>query len=115
MRAIAKHPDKLSWAQTAIVRCESGQVYWPPRSQAHWLDAFEQELLSFPNGSHDDQVDVVSMAADNVFWGGPAAEPEDEKQAREDAEAKAALAAKRLRALERQADPDDPHWWGDPE
>lgn len=125
VRGVAKHPDKLSWAQTAIVRCESGQIYWPQR--AHWLEEFEAELLSFPSGSgtrstastrgtvHDDQVDVLSMAADNVFWGGGAAEPDDQKKAREEAEAKAEAEAKRARALERQADADDPHWWGDNE
>lgn len=113
VRGIKSHPDKLSWAQTAIVRTEAGQVFFPQRS--HWLHEYEQELLSFPNGPHDDQVDVTSAAADNVFWSGPAAEPDDVKKAREEAEAKAEAEAKRQRALERQADADDPHWWDDDE
>lgn len=114
VRAFKAATDKLSRAGTAIVRCEAGQVYWP--ESAPWLGDFEHELLGFPVGAaHDDQVDALSMAADDVFWGGAAAEPDDMKKAREEAEAAAELAAKRARAAERQADADDPHWWGDNE
>jgi predicted phage terminase large subunit-like protein len=113
IRACKAHPDKLSWAQTAIVRTEAGQVWFPQR--AHWLVEYEAELQSFPDGAHDDQVDVTSMAAENVFWSGAAAEPADVKKIREETEAAADVAAKRARAAERQADADDPHWWGDAE
>lgn len=34
---------------------ESGHVYLP--SSAAWLDDFRREMLSFPHGKHDDQVD----------------------------------------------------------
>jgi hypothetical protein len=34
-------------------------VYLP--KQADWLDSFLLELLAFPNGRHDDQVDSVSQ------------------------------------------------------
>ena len=36
---------------------------------AHWLIDLEAELLSFPNGAHDDQVDVVSYAVYMQSWG----------------------------------------------
>ena len=113
VRACKAHPDKLSWAQTAIVRTEAGQV-WFPRG-AHWLVDYETELQSFPDGAHDDQVDVTSMAAENVFWSGAAAEPDDVREAREAAEAAAAIEAKRAANRAAQADADDPRWWGDNE
>jgi predicted phage terminase large subunit-like protein len=36
---------------------EGGSVLFPQR--AGWLDAFIRELLSFPGGRHDDQVDAL--------------------------------------------------------
>jgi predicted phage terminase large subunit-like protein len=47
-------------AQTA--KFESGQVLLP--AGASWLDDFLAELLSFPGGRHDDQVDSVTQALD---------------------------------------------------
>ena len=47
-------------AQTA--RFEAGQVHLP--SEAPWLADYIAELLAFPNGRHDDQVDSTSQALD---------------------------------------------------
>ena len=44
-------------AETA--RIEAGHVVLP--RDAPWLDVFLTELLAFPNGRHDDQVDSVSQ------------------------------------------------------
>jgi predicted phage terminase large subunit-like protein len=44
-------------AQSAKI--EAGQVYLP--KQADWLDSFLLEMLAFPRGRHDDQVDSVSQ------------------------------------------------------
>ena len=44
-------------AQSAKI--EAGHVYLP--READWLDTFMLELLAFPNGRHDDQVDSVSQ------------------------------------------------------
>ena len=44
-------------AQSAKI--ETGHVHLPKR--ADWLDSFLLELLAFPNGRHDDQVDSVSQ------------------------------------------------------
>jgi predicted phage terminase large subunit-like protein len=44
-------------AQSAKI--EAGHVHLP--READWLDTFLLELLAFPNGRHDDQVDSVSQ------------------------------------------------------
>ena len=44
-------------AQSAKI--EAGHVHLP--KQANWLDSFLLELLAFPHGRHDDQVDSVSQ------------------------------------------------------
>ena len=59
--------DKYTRAIPAAARYESGMVYH--REGTHWLDDLEAELLAFPNGAHDDQVDVVSYAVYMQSWG----------------------------------------------
>jgi predicted phage terminase large subunit-like protein len=53
------HTDKVMRMATAAVYFESGQVFllgsWP------WIDELELELLAFPYGRHDDQVDSISQ------------------------------------------------------
>src|SRR5712671_5175737 len=48
--------DRMA-AQSAKI--EAGHVHLP--NSAPWLGDFLMELLSFPNGRHDDQVDSVSQ------------------------------------------------------
>lgn len=106
VRGIVQSQDKITRASTAIVRVEAGQVFFPAASiekPVPWLDAFENELLSFPVASHDDQVDVLSLAADDVFQAGGSPEPDGAREARE-AEARKA-------AEEAHRDPDADHWW----
>ncbi len=50
--------DKVSRALPMQARLEAGKVYFKRR--AHWLDAFENELLNFPRGERDDQVDAFA-------------------------------------------------------
>lgn len=57
VRAVHPDKDKVSRASAAAVRFQLGKV-WFPRG---W-GGFEQELLAFPLGEHDDQVDVVAYA-----------------------------------------------------
>ena len=45
-------------AQTAKIA--GGFVHFP--RQAHWLDAYLLELVTFPNSKHDDQVDSTVYA-----------------------------------------------------
>ena len=72
-RGIALKPlkadrDKMQRASTAAIMYEQHAVYHP--RDAHWLADFEHELLAFPNGAHDDQVDALAHVA-NGIGGGP--------------------------------------------
>lgn len=51
--------DKATRAQAFRGRLSQGRVYFP--RYASWLQDFEAELLSFPAGKNDDQVDVCSL------------------------------------------------------
>jgi predicted phage terminase large subunit-like protein len=51
--------DKLVRMEAQCCRFEAGQVFLP--KEAVWLDTFLHELLAFPMGRHDDQVDSVSQ------------------------------------------------------
>jgi phage terminase large subunit-like protein len=44
-------------AQSAKI--EAGHIHLP--KEADWLDTFLHELLAFPTGRHDDQVDSVAQ------------------------------------------------------
>ncbi len=81
IRGITNSTDKVSRASTAIVRCEAGQVYFP--FGVSWLGEYENELLGFPMAAHDDQVDMTSLAANDVFTFGGAPEPDEVVAARE--------------------------------
>jgi predicted phage terminase large subunit-like protein len=51
--------DKPTRARSFQARAAMGKVYLP--RNAPWLAEFEKELLSFPAGANDDQVDFVSL------------------------------------------------------
>lgn len=46
-------------AVAAEIRLEAGRVWFPTKP---WVAELERELLAFPNGRHDDQVDALSSA-----------------------------------------------------
>ena len=52
--------DKVTRAMAIAERVDGGKVYF--RKGAKWLAAFEHELLTFPAGRHDDQVDAFAYA-----------------------------------------------------
>jgi predicted phage terminase large subunit-like protein len=54
--------DKEARFLAQSARFESGQVHVP--TAAPWLATWLNELLAFPNGRHDDQVDSTSQALD---------------------------------------------------
>jgi predicted phage terminase large subunit-like protein len=56
---MASTSDKPTRARSMQARMASGKVFFP--RQALWLAAFEQELLMFPAGKNDDQVDAASL------------------------------------------------------
>jgi len=57
--AIQVHRDKFTRFASATTLFESGRVMLP--KNGHWRTEYEQELLSFPNGSNDDQVDSTAQ------------------------------------------------------
>jgi predicted phage terminase large subunit-like protein len=52
--------DKLARMEAQSARFEAGEVLLP--RSAPWLDAYLAELLAFPGGRHDDQIDSTSQA-----------------------------------------------------
>lgn len=51
--------DKVTRLVTQTPKIESGSVFLPERTS--WLDDFQAEVLKFPRGRHDDQVDSLSQ------------------------------------------------------
>jgi hypothetical protein len=45
---------------------EAGNVYLPHSAIAAWVEDFVQEVTSFPNGRHDDQVDAMTQALNRL-------------------------------------------------
>lgn len=52
--------DKIARAMPAVALYEQHRAFHPQGTS--WLEAFEDEMTSFPNATHDDQVDTVSYA-----------------------------------------------------
>jgi predicted phage terminase large subunit-like protein len=61
LRCVAIQPDgdKVTRMSAVSARIEAGYVYLP--EQAPWLPDFQTEVLRFPRGRHDDQVDSMSQ------------------------------------------------------
>jgi len=57
--AIDPKGDKLMRMHVQAAKIEAGQVYLP--REASWLSEFLFEVLAFPRGRHDDQVDSLSQ------------------------------------------------------
>ncbi|MDG2285334.1 MAG: phage terminase large subunit, partial [Alphaproteobacteria bacterium] len=51
--------DKQTRMMAMSPAIEAGRVFIP--KEAHWLAEFRSELLHFPNGKHDDQIDSLSQ------------------------------------------------------
>lgn len=56
---VASAADKPTRSRSIQARTAMGKVYLP--SKAAWLAQFQSELLSFPAGKHDDQVDAYGL------------------------------------------------------
>lgn len=70
LKSLNPATSKEHRASQQTVKFEQGRIKLP--QNAAWLSDFESELLSFPNGRHDDQVDSVVQflaAIDNGFLG----------------------------------------------
>ena len=60
IRELKADRDKISRAMPLSARMEQGQVYF--QENALWFDELEREMLQFPEGEHDDQVDSLAYA-----------------------------------------------------
>ncbi|MEQ8371377.1 MAG: phage terminase large subunit [Alphaproteobacteria bacterium] len=71
MRVIAINPqaDKVTRMAGQSLKIENGDVYLP--KDAPWLDTFRTEVLQFPDGRFDDQVDSLSQYLGNVVKAQP--------------------------------------------
>ena len=69
VEAIVPEGDKTMRAFSQAASIAGGKVWLP--SQAPWLDDLKTEVLAFPNGKHDDQVDSMVQfmiwAFDDVY------------------------------------------------
>ncbi len=61
LRPIAIRPegDKIVRMEAQSALIEAGHVFVP--ESAPWLGDFQSEMMAFPNGRHDDQIDSVSQ------------------------------------------------------
>jgi len=58
IRELRADKDKLSRALPLTAKMEAGQVFF--NKNADWYSDLEKELLQFPAGEHDDQVDALA-------------------------------------------------------
>ena len=56
--------DKVSRISDVSAMIEAGRVYL--LDDAHWVDDFLEEVEVFPNGKHDEAIDLLSMALKKV-------------------------------------------------
>ena len=61
---IRAEKDKITKALPLSARMEAGEIMF--RKDALWLPELERELLTFPVGAHDDQVDALGLAAQSI-------------------------------------------------
>ena len=60
VRKLEPDKDKVSRSIPAGDAVDNGKVFFPKR--VSWLAEWKEELVQFPNGRHDDQVDTLSYA-----------------------------------------------------
>lgn len=61
IQPLSADSDKWTRSEIAATLIRNGRVFFP--LGAPWLDEWEHELTTFPNGTYDDQVDTLSYAA----------------------------------------------------
>jgi predicted phage terminase large subunit-like protein len=65
VEAVKPKGDKIVRLNSVTAAIEAGQVFVP--AQAPWLDEYLYELMMFPAGRYDDQVDSTSQALSNAL------------------------------------------------
>ena len=63
--AVNPKGDKVMRMHGHTARIEAGTVVLP--QSAPWLSEFEREVMAFPGGRHNDQVDALSQGLDRAF------------------------------------------------
>jgi predicted phage terminase large subunit-like protein len=66
--AVKVDTDKVSRAWAIIPTWEARRIFLP--TGAPWVDAFLEELYSFPKAAHDDQVDAFTQLVNYLVMGG---------------------------------------------
>ena len=61
MVRFASATDKATRAQSILGRISMGKVRFPRAADAPWWPILRDELIRFPHGKHDDQVDTMSL------------------------------------------------------
>ena len=64
VRWLKPDKNKIARAETAAGLMEAGRVWLP--EHADWLPDFQDEVLTFPVAKHDDMVDVLAYAANEL-------------------------------------------------
>jgi len=57
---------KIARAHAVSPQIESGNVYLPHPAIAPWVEVFLEEVVAFPNGRNDDQVDAMTQALNRL-------------------------------------------------
>lgn len=63
--------DKIARLNAVSTEFEGGNVYLPDPSMYAWVKEYERELLTFPAGVNDDQVDATTQGLDELRKAGP--------------------------------------------
>lgn len=63
---IEPNGTKVERAKSQVPLFRSGNIYFPDPAIAPWVRDFVAELLVFPNGKHDDQVDSATQAIQHL-------------------------------------------------
>ena len=79
---VASAADKPTRSRSIQARTAMGKVYLP--SKATWLADFTSELLTFPAGKHDDQVDALGLIGRMLDELIPASMPKADKRPHQD-------------------------------
>lgn len=66
IKAVEPKGSKEARARAVTPEIESGNVYLPHPSEAPWVLELISELRSFPTGAHDDQVDAMTQALEEM-------------------------------------------------
>jgi len=111
VRALKANMDKITRSIPLQIRYEAGQV-WHPRSHPH-LESLEHELLTFPKGTWDDQVDCAAYSALEVQRFGAAALSQEEIDRRNRERSQVEWEEKLARQREAHDSWEMERWWLD--